>query len=117
MIIYTFSAPNWNRNHDRTRSEYSEIMMLVLKYAKEVGIDLEARDNRGRTPMHHLCDYGYYQEEWEECVKKFLKMAKYKFGIEFNKQKMKMEKHHFSWSLNNWIVSKLYVLCHLQGSR
>ena len=68
-------------------------MMLGLKYAKEFGIDLEARDNRGRTPMHHLCDYGYCQEE---CVKKFLKMAKYKFGIEFNKQKMKMEKHHFS---------------------
>ena len=55
--------------------------MLVLKYAKEFGIDLEANDNRGRTPMHHLCGYKYNQKE---CVKNFLKMAKYKFGIEFN---------------------------------
>ena len=51
----------------------------ILKYAKEVGIDFEARDNRGRTPIHYLCDYNLknYFDRFHRSVKK-------QYGIEFN---------------------------------
>ena len=51
------------------------------KSAKEVGIDLEARDNRGRTPMHHMCTWEF---NIKISVEKFLEAAKKEFGIEFN---------------------------------
>ena len=55
------------------------VLLVLLKYAKEVGIDLEKTDVYRRTPLHHLC------ESWTKLqVGEFLKMAKENYGIEFN---------------------------------
>ena len=51
----------------------------VLKYAKEVGIDFEMRDNRGRTPMHYMC-----KDSTKRDVYRFLIIAKQQYEIEFN---------------------------------
>ena len=52
---------------------------VMVKYGKEVGIDFEARDDKGKTPMHHLC-----QANHDEKVQKFLRVAKNRFNIEFD---------------------------------
>ena len=51
----------------------------ILKYAKEVGIDFEARDNRGRTPIHYVCDYNL-----KSHFDRFHRSVKEQYGIEFN---------------------------------
>ena len=61
--------------------EFPDDIRFLMKYAKELGIDLEARDNRGRTPMHHMCESKYNPKK---CVERFLQIAKKEFGIEFN---------------------------------
>ena len=51
-----------------------------LKAAKKYGIDLEARDNKGRTPLHYLyasCDSSGEAED-------FVEEAKNDYNIEFN---------------------------------
>ena len=52
---------------------------VILKYAKKIGINLEATDNSGRTPLHLLC-------ENLRClrVRHFLQLAKSEYQIEFN---------------------------------
>ena len=52
---------------------------VILKYAKKIGINLEATDNSGRTPLHFLC-------ENLRClrVRHFLQLAKSEYQIEFN---------------------------------
>ena len=37
---------NWNNN---------QALKTLFKYASSVGIDIEATDNYGRTPLHYLC--------------------------------------------------------------
>ena len=51
----------------------------ILKYAKEVGIDFEARDNKGRTPIHYVCDYNL-----KSHFDRFHRSVKEQYGIEFN---------------------------------
>ena len=65
-----------------TVKEFSPTMDLMLKYAKGVGIDLEATDNKGMTPLHTL--YEANHKENHEYVKAFLKLVKKEYKIEFN---------------------------------
>jgi len=52
---------------------------VILKYAKQIGINLEATDSSGRTPLHLLCEnLGCLR------VRHFLKLAKSEYKIEFN---------------------------------
>ena len=52
---------------------------MILKYSKEAKIDFNARDNRGRTPLHYL-----YHSRAKEDVERFLTAAKIDYGIEFD---------------------------------
>ena len=52
---------------------------VILKYAKDYGIDLEARNSSGRTPLHIL-----YQTRSDESVLQFLEDAKKEYNIEFD---------------------------------
>ena len=54
---------------------------VVLKYAKQVGINLEATDSNGRTPLHILCRE---LKNNSSQIKNILKLAKEKYGIEFD---------------------------------
>ena len=56
---------------------------VILKYAKKVGINLEATDNEGSTPLHRLCQRNYLQYSKKD-IEHFLEMAKAEYGIEFN---------------------------------
>ena len=52
---------------------------MILKYSKDAKIDFEARDNKGRTPLHDL-----FQSFPKKTVEHFLKSAKDKYNIEFD---------------------------------
>ena len=52
---------------------------MILKYSKEAKIDFNARDNRGKTPLHYL-----YQSRAKENVERFMTAAKEEYGIEFD---------------------------------
>ena len=58
-----------------------------------MGINLEATDNDGRTPLHHLCRSPLRRELSRRSsdpkapkarIEKFLEVAKIQYGVEFN---------------------------------
>ena len=51
-----------------------------LKAAKEYGIDLEAKDNKGKTPLHYL----YESCDSSEEARYFLQVAKNNYNVELN---------------------------------
>lgn len=53
---------------------------MILKYAKQAGINLEAVNNDGRTPLHLLCA----SSSSLLYIGYFLSLAKEEYGIEFN---------------------------------
>lgn len=56
----------------------SPLVEVILRHHKDVKIDLEARDKKGRTPMHYL-----YAARCKKDVDQFLKDAKDEYSIEF----------------------------------
>jgi len=76
---------NLSRWDEHYRPPFDEDTMetmtqYFLKAAKKYGIDLEARDNKGRTPLHYLyasCDSSGEAED-------FVEEAKNDYNIEFN---------------------------------
>ena len=59
---------------------------MILKYSNDAKIDLEARDNQGRTPLHYLFRSIPEDdiERSKETIELFLKAAKEKYNIEFD---------------------------------
>ena len=57
---------------------------VFLKFAKRMGINFEAVDNDGKTPLHRLCESIRGLVGKEEYIDNFLKLAKMQYGIEFN---------------------------------
>ena len=55
--------------------ETPRVVEVFLKYGKQVGIDFEARDKDGRTPLHHLC-----LENYEEDIRPFLITTKEQYS-------------------------------------
>ena len=64
-----------NDDEDTCRSSVE----VILKYSKEAKLDLEARCNKGKTPLHYL-----FETRNEVDVERFLKTAKEKYNIEFD---------------------------------
>ena len=62
-----------------TLTKFSAMIELVLKYAKDLSFDLEARDNKGRTPLHYL-----FRSKPKKEVLQFLKLAKNEYNIDFD---------------------------------
>ena len=56
------------------------ILETFLKWSKKVGVDLEATDKEGRTPLHYL----YMHQRNKKLVGKFIEAAKKTYNIEFN---------------------------------
>ena len=59
--------------------KFSPVAEVILKYTKDLRIDLEVRDKQGRTPLHIL-----YQTRSKENIAKFLEAAKEVYDIEFD---------------------------------
>ena len=66
-------------------------LSIILEYAKKMGINLEATDNDGRTPLHHLCRSPLRRElsrrsasDPKARIETFLEVAKIQYGVEFN---------------------------------
>ena len=76
---YAFQCNDLNEERPKFLYGISKVFKIVLKYAKEVGIDLEARDNSGRTPLHYVCE-----KNTKKVIDRFLIMARTEFGVEFN---------------------------------
>ena len=62
-----------------TVARLSPTIEVILKFTKELEIDLEATDDQGQTPLHYLA-----RGESERLVEQFLEAAKNEYGIEFN---------------------------------
>ena len=62
-----------------TIKKFSPMIEVFLKYAKDLHIDFEATDNKGKTPLHYL-----YQVRSKELVDQFLVAAKNEYDIDFN---------------------------------
>ena len=62
-----------------TLKKFSPELEMILKYHKEASIDLETRDNNGRTPLHNL-----YLTRPKRRVEQFLKCAKDEYNIDFD---------------------------------
>ena len=58
----------------------TETVQMVIKYSKDFGIDLNAKDNRGNTALHWACSTGK-----TETVQMILKNWK-EFGIDIKAQ-------------------------------
>ena len=80
-----------NDDEDTCRSSVE----VILKYSKEAKLDLEARCNKGKTPLHYLLEtrneadvelkiphYSHFL--WITKTLRFLKTAKEKYNIEFD---------------------------------
>ena len=58
---------------------------VILKYAKKLGINLEATDFQEQTPLHRLChELGGRCKTCVGHFENFLALAKSEYGIEFN---------------------------------
>ena len=62
-----------------TLTKFSPTIEVILKFTKELDIDLEATDDKGRTPLHYLA-----RARSESLVKQFLEAARNEYGIELN---------------------------------
>ena len=65
--------------HSFSLKKFCPLIEVILKYTKDLGIDLEARNNQERTPLHYL-----YATRCKENVTKFIEVAKRVYNIEFN---------------------------------
>ena len=76
---YIFRYPKKRIDPPFTLRKFSAVVELLLKYAKDLSIDFEARDNKGRTPMHYM-----FQARPKMHVLQFLQLAKTEYNIEFD---------------------------------
>ena len=59
--------------------EFCGASWLILKYAKELGIDFNISDNNGWNPLHIM-----FRTRCYDHVTQFIKAAKDEFDIEFD---------------------------------
>ena len=57
---------------------------LLFTYATKIGINLDATDNDGRTPLHLLCRYMWRSSYPKYDVRKLVEVARTKYGIELD---------------------------------
>ena len=57
---------------------------LLFTYATKIGINLDATDNDGRTPLHLLCRYMWRSPYPKYDVRKLVEVARTKYGIELD---------------------------------
>ena len=55
------------------------MLEVFLKYAKDLSMDLEAKDGMGRTPMHYM-----FQSRLKQEVLQFIEVARNEYSIEFD---------------------------------
>ena len=82
-FAFDYRLAMWNKEKEVTRpytiEKFSPTIDVIFKHREEAGIDLEATDNNGRTPLHYLC-----LTRTEEYVRRFVDTAKEEYGFEFN---------------------------------
>ena len=71
-ILNTFQPPFSLR-------KFSATIEVILKYVQDLGIDLNAIDNVGKTPLHYL-----YSTRNKSLVSQFLEAAQNEYGITFD---------------------------------
>mgnify|MGYP001435244977 CR=1 FL=1 len=59
--------------------KFSPIIAVILKYSKDLNINLNIKDDKGRTPLHYLT-----LARSEKLVEQFLQAVRTEYGIEFN---------------------------------
>ena len=57
---------------------------LLFTYATKIGINFDATDNDGRTPLHLLCRYMWRSSYPKYDVRKLVEVARTKYGIELD---------------------------------
>ena len=57
---------------------------VFLKFAKRMGINIEATNNDGKTPLHKLCENIQGLVGKEKYIDNFLRLVKTEYGIVFN---------------------------------
>ena len=62
-----------------TLNKFSATIEVILKYVKILGIDLNAIDYEGKTPLHFL-----YSSRKKSLVSQFLEAAENEYGITFD---------------------------------
>ena len=62
-----------------TLNKFSATIEVILKYVKILGIDLNAIDYEGKTPLHFL-----YSSRKKHLVSQFLEAAENEYGISFD---------------------------------
>ena len=62
-----------------TLNKFSATIEVILKYVKILGIDLNAIDYEGKTPLHFL-----YSSRKKHLVSQFLEAAQNEYGISFD---------------------------------
>ena len=62
-----------------TLKKFSPIIAVILKYSKDLNINLNIKDDKGRTPLHYM-----FQVRSRKEVKKFLRHVKNEHNIEFD---------------------------------
>ena len=89
-IVFKSAFNSEPKLEDLTRNKVlPSKLSIILKYAKKMGINLEATDNNGKTPLHHLCGPNLTPSLRRSSIAKayiesFLDVAKTQYGIEFN---------------------------------
>ena len=89
-IVFRSAFDSGPKLEDLTRNKVLPLTLsIILKYAKKMEINLEATDNNGRTPLHHLCRPNLTpslrrSSNAKPYIESFLDVAKTQYGIEFN---------------------------------
>ena len=78
VYIITIKYFSFRNTSPFTLHKFSPVLDVILKYAKELDIDLEVRDGEGQTPLDYM-----YARRSKEQVKQFLDAAKKEYNIEF----------------------------------
>ena len=78
-LAFDFDRYYFTVTHPYTIEKFSPTIDVIFKHREEAGIDLEATDNSGRTPLHYLCS-----SRCEEYVRHFIDTAKEEYGLQFN---------------------------------
>ena len=58
LVTYFALIYEWTAWHVACMSGKTETVQLIIQYSKDFDIDLNAKDNDGRTALHVACKYG-----------------------------------------------------------
>ena len=96
----------WTALHEACHCGRSETVKLMINSSKDLGIDLNARDDIGRTPFHFACKSAFIERM--ETVELMIKSSK-DFSIDLNAKDIVKTPLHSACEDANLVVVELMV--------